>query len=258
MPRILITNDDGIHYRGIVALERALQPLGETIVVAPSHEMSAASRAITLSRPLRMDKIDESHYSVDGTPVDCVTLAMAKILPDNPPDIIVSGINQGANMGDDVLYSGTVAGAAEAIIYGLPGVAFSLQGRGELNFGPAADFAARIVEKVLAESLPERTILNINIPRGVIRGVRMTRQGNKIVRTRIMEGIDPRGRKYYWIGEEHTTWNHEDGTDYQAVQDGYISITPLQSNLTNYAALSAAGSWNSLTYEYQPLESQAS
>jgi 5'-nucleotidase len=258
MPRILITNDDGIHSPGIISLERQLRPLGEITVVAPSHEMSAASRAITLTRPLRIDKIDEHHYSVDGTPVDCVTLAMAKILTDHPPDLIVSGINRGANLGDDVLYSGTVAGAAEAIIYGLPGVAFSLQGRGELNFEPAAEFAARMVHKVLHEGLPERTVLNINIPQGDIRGVRWTRQGNKIVRTRIMEGSDPRGRKYYWIGEEVIAWNHEDGTDYQAIRDGYISITPLQSNLTNFAVLSAAASWNSLTYEYQPLESQAS
>lgn len=255
MPRILITNDDGIYSPGIISLQRQLQPLGEIIVVAPSHEMSAASRAITLSRPLRIDQIDEHHYSVDGTPVDCVTLAMAKILTDGRPDLIVSGINRGANLGDDVLYSGTVAGAAEAIIYGLPGLAFSLQGRGELNFEPAAEFAALMVRKVLKEGLPERTVLNINIPQGTIRGIRWTRQGNKVAHTRIMEGSDPRGRKYYWIGEEVITWDHEDGTDFQAISQGYISITPLQSNLTNFAALSAmAASWKSLTYEYQPLE----
>jgi len=256
MPRILITNDDGIHSLGIISLEHQLRPLGPITVVAPSHEMSAASRAITLTRPLRIDKIDDQHYSVDGTPVDCVTLAMAKILADHPPDLIVSGINRGANLGDDVLYSGTVAGAAEAIIYGIPGLAFSLQGRGELDFSPAAEFAALLVQKVLDEGLPERTVLNINIPQGAIRGVRWTRQGDKIVRTRIMEGSDPRGRNYYWIGEEVSAWNHEEGTDYRAIRDGYISITPLHSNLTNYAMLSAAAAWNSLTYEYQPRERQ--
>lgn len=247
MPRILITNDDGIHYQGIRALERALMPLGDIYVVAPSHEMSAASRAITLGRPLRIDRIDAHHYAVDGTPVDCVTLAINVIL-DSLPDLIVSGINQGANLGDDVLYSGTVAGAAEAIVYGLPGVAFSLQGRGELDFTPAAAFATILVQKVLQDGLPERTMLNVNIPRKAIRGVRVTRQGNKVIQTRITEGLDPRGRKYYWIGEDKSTWNPEAGTDYQAILDGYISITPLQNDLTNAAALSLFKSWDSLPY----------
>lgn len=256
MPRILLTNDDGIHHRGIVALEKSLQPLGEIVVVAPTHEMSAASRAITLSRPLRIDQIDDTHFAVDGTPVDCVTLAMNKILVGAPPDIIVSGINQGANLGDDVLYSGTVAGAAEAIAYGLPGVAISVEGRGETDFEPAARFAAVAVEKVLREGLPERTVLNINVPRGPIRGVRVTRQGIKVIRTRILEGLDPRGRKYYWIGEELSFWDEQRGTDYQAVRDGYISVTPLQTDLTNDKALSMAAAWNSLSYEDQRRQSQ--
>jgi 5'-nucleotidase len=140
----------------------------------------------------------------------------------------------------------------EAISYGLPGIAFSLVGRGELDFGPAADFAVTATAKVLQEGLPERTILNVNVPRGPIQGVRVTRQGIKNVRTRIIEGTDPRGRQYYWIGEELSTWNHEDGTDYEALRDGYISVTPLQCNLTNDDAFAEIQSWNSSVYELQP------
>jgi 5'-nucleotidase len=252
MPRILITNDDGIHSEGLGILDERLRQLGEVVVVAPSHEMSAASRALTLTRPLRIVKIDESHYAVDGTPADCVTLAMNKILDGRPPDIVVSGINRGGNLGDDVFYSGTVAGAMEAIIYGLPGVAFSLIGRGQFDFGPAADFAVAAVAKILRDGLPERTVLNINLPRDPIRGVRLTRQGIKVVRTKIIEGTDPRGRQYYWIGEELAIWNHAEGTDYQAIRDGYISVTPLQSNLTNEEAFSQIESWNALSYDLQP------
>jgi 5'-nucleotidase len=251
MPRILITNDDGIHSEGIGALEKQLCQVGEVIVVAPSHEMSAASRALTLTRPLRIDKIDESHYAVDGTPADCVTIAMNKILTGRLPDIVVSGINRGGNLGDDVFYSGTVAGAMEAVVYGLPGIAISLLGRGEFDFGPAADFAVFAISKILREGLPERTVLNVNVPQGPIRGVRLTHQGVKIVHTRIIEGTDPRGRKYYWIGEELSTWDAIDGTDYQAIRDGCISVTPLQSNLTNHDAFSELESWNTSVCEPQ-------
>jgi 5'-nucleotidase len=246
MPRILITNDDGIHSQGIRKLEEALRAIGEVIVVAPSHEMSAASHALTLGRPLRIDRIDEYHFAVDGTPVDCVTLAMGEILREAPPDIIVSGINHGGNLGDDVLYSGTVAGAMEALVYSLPGVAISQVGRGEVDFEPAAHFAAILVRRILAEGLPERTVLNVNIPRGPIRGVRLTHQGTRVARIRIHPGVDPRGRRYYWIGEEHAEWNHEEMSDYEAVREGYISITPLHNNLTNFRALEQLHTWAAL------------
>jgi 5'-nucleotidase len=249
MPKILITNDDGIHADGIRALEAALRELGSVIVVAPSHEVSAASHALTLGRPLRIDRIDETHYAVDGTPTDCITLAMCKIITDEWPSLIVSGINHGGNLGDDVLYSGTVAGALEAIVYGLPGIAVSQVGRGTYDFGPAAHFALLAARKVLQEGLPERTVLNINVPRGPIRGVRLTHQGTKIVRTRIHEGVDPRGREYYWIGEEHSTWNHEEMSDYEAIRDGFISVTPLQNNLTNFRVLDELQSWNVLSHD---------
>jgi 5'-nucleotidase len=237
MTKILVTNDDGIHSEGIVALELALEQVGDVITVAPAHEMSAASHSLTLSRPLRIDKIDDRHYSVDGTPADCVTLAMNKIITGGPPDIVVSGINKGGNLGDDVTYSGTVAGALEAAIYGLPGIAVSLVQRVDFEFGPAAEFAAELTRRVVSDSLPKGTLLNVNVPPGTIRGVRVTRQGNKIIKPTVIEGTDPRQRKYYWIGEESFTWNEEEGTDYQALRQGFVSITPLRSDLTDYRVL---------------------
>lgn len=249
MPRILITNDDGIHSEGIRKLEEKLRQVGDVIVVAPSHEMSAASHALTLGRPLRIDRIDDRHFAVDGTPVDCVTLALCTILRQAPPDIIVSGINQGGNLGDDVLYSGTVAGAMEALVYGLPGIALSQVGRGEVDFEPAAQFAVSLVRKVLTQGLPERTVLNVNVPRGPIRGVRLTHQGTRVARIRIHEGVDPRGRTYYWIGEEHAEWDHDEMSDYEAIREGYISITPLHNNMTNFRALEDLRSWVALADE---------
>src|SRR5881394_4241158 len=204
MIRILITNDDGIHSEGIAALESAMSELGEVYIVAPESEMSGASHSLTLSRPLRIRQIDERHWTVDGTPTDCVTLALNKILPpDEMPDICASGINHGGNLGDDATYSGTVAGALEATILGIPGLAFSLVAREHFDFHEAAQFAVVAVRKVLAEGLPEGTLLNINIPAKEIKGVRVTRQGIKNARPVISEHIDPRGKPYFWIGEEY-------------------------------------------------------
>ena len=237
MPKILVTNDDGIHSAGIIALAEALEAVGEVLVVAPAHEMSAASHSLTLMRPLRIEEIDSHHYSVDGTPTDCVTLAMSHLFKDDLPDIVVSGINMGGNLGDDVTYSGTVAGALEASIYGLPGIAVSLVQRTNFDFAPAAAFATELARRVLGDGLPRGTLLNVNIPPGPIRGIRVTRQGAKIIRPNVIEGTDPRQRKYYWIGEESLTWNEEAGTDYEALRHGFASITPLRSDLTDYRAL---------------------
>lgn len=237
MPKILITNDDGIHSEGIVALEAALSKVGEVVTVAPAHEMSAASHSLTLFRPLRIDRVDEHHYSVDGTPTDCVTLAMNLLLKEELPELVVSGINRGGNLGDDVTYSGTVAGALEGSIYGVPGIAVSLVTRVDFDFGPAAEFAADLAGRVLNGGLPRGTMLNVNVPPGPIQGVRVTRQGTKIIRPTIIEGIDPRQRKYYWIGEEAVTWSEEEGTDYQALRHGLVSITPLRNDLTDYRTL---------------------
>ncbi len=237
MPKILVTNDDGIHSAGIIALAEALETLGEVVVVAPAHEMSAASHSLTLTRPLRIERIDQHHFSVDGTPTDCVTLAMNHLLKDDPPAIVVSGINKGGNLGEDVTYSGTVAGALEASIYGLPGIAVSLVQRTDFDFGPAAEFAAELARRVLGNGLPRGTLLNVNVPPGPIRGVRVTRQGTKNVRPNIIEGTDPRQRKYYWIGEESLAWNEEAGTDYAALGHGLVSITPLRTDMTDYRVL---------------------
>lgn len=237
MPRILVTNDDGVHSPGIVALAEALEAIGEVTVVAPAHEMSAASHSLTLTRPLRIDRIDDRHYSVDGTPTDCITLAMNHLLKEELPDIVVSGINKGGNLGDDVTYSGTVAGALEASIYGLPGIAVSLVQRIDFDFRHAAEFAAELARRVLDDGLPQGTLLNVNIPPGPIRGTRVTRQGTKVIRPNIIEGTDPRQRKYYWIGEESLIWNEEAGTDYEALRHGLVSITPLRTDLTDHRAL---------------------
>ena len=247
MTRILLTNDDGIHSEGLVKLEQALQEVGEVFVVAPAAEMSGASHSLTLGRPLRIRQIDNHHWTVDGTPTDCVTLALHKILQDDQlPHLCVSGINHGGNLGDDATYSGTVAGALEATILGVPGIAVSLVARENFNFTDAARFALLAVRKILSEGLPEGTLLNMNVPPGEIKGVKVTRQGIKNARPVISEHIDPRGKPYFWIGEQYFRSNAEDGTDYRAIEDGYVSITPLKSDMTDHEAMTQIGSWNYL------------
>jgi len=244
MARILVTNDDGIYSEGIAALAQALEAIGEVTVVAPASEQSAAAHSLTLSRPLRIRQLDARHYSVDGTPTDCVTLALTNILAERLPDIVVSGINYGANLGDDVTYSGTVAGALEASVFNLPGIAVSLATRTDFAFAQAAAFAAELTRKVLAEGLPEGTVLNVNVPPGEVRGSRMTHQGIKIAQSAIIEGVDPRGRSYYWIGEKQPSWRQEEGSDYAAIEQGLVSITPLRTDMTDYRALEKLRRWN--------------
>jgi 5'-nucleotidase len=248
MTRILLTNDDGIHSQGLIKLEEALKEVGDVYVVAPASEMSGASHSLTLARPLRIRQIDERHWTVDGTPTDCVTLALNKILPDaERPDICASGINHGGNLGDDATYSGTVAGALEATILGVPGIALSLVAREKFDFTEAAKFGVTAVRKVLAEGLPEGTLLNINLPPGAIKGVRVTRQGLKNARPVISEHIDPRGKAYFWIGEEYFPTSSAEGTDFQALEQGYVSVTPLKSDMTDHHALTAIETWNYLS-----------
>ena len=245
MTRILLTNDDGIYSDGLIKLEEALREVGEVYTVAPASEMSGASHSLTLARPLRIRRIDDRHWTVDGTPTDCVTLALNKILgPEELPNICVSGINHGGNLGDDATYSGTVAGALEATILGVPGLAFSLVARENFDFTEAARFAVTAVRKALTERLPEGTLLNINIPPGAIKGVRVTRQGLKNARPVISEHIDPRGKPYFWIGEEYFSSDREDGTDYHAIEQGFVSVTPLRSDMTDHRALTAIDTWN--------------
>jgi 5'-nucleotidase len=247
MTRILVTNDDGIHSDGLIKLEEALKQIGDVYVVAPAAEMSGASHSLTLARPLRIRQLDNRHWAIDGTPTDCVTLALNKILTDQErPDICVSGINHGGNLGDDATYSGTVAGALEATILGVPGIAISLVARDNFNFADSAAFAVVAARKVLEEGLPEGTLLNINLPPGEIKGVKVTRQGIKNARPVITEHIDPRGKPYFWIGEEYFSTNSAEGTDYYAIELGYVSVTPIRSDMTDHQAITAIETWNYL------------
>jgi len=244
-PRILITNDDGYNADGILALERGLREIGDVYMVAPEAEMSGASHSLTLARPLRIRQIDDRHWTVDGTPTDCVTLALNRILPEEErPHICCSGINHGANLGDDATYSGTVAGAMEAAILGVPGLAFSLAAWSNHDFTESVKTAIEVTQKALEEGLPQGTLLNVNVPKGVAKGIRITKQGFKSARPVISEHIDPRGKLYYWIGEERTGFRAEGGTDFEAIDEGYVSVTPMRSDLTNHLAIDELEAWN--------------
>lgn len=243
-PRILITNDDGIHSEGIEALEAAMNEIGEVYVVAPESEMSGASHSLTLARPLRIRQIDSRHWTIDGTPTDCVTLALNRILSNGElPAICVSGINHGANLGDDATYSGTVAGAMEATILGVPGIAFSLVATRSHDFTESARIAIEVTRKALVDGIPEWTLLNVNIPKGVPNGIRVTRQGFKEARPVISEHIDPRGKPYYWIGEVREGFRAAGGTDFEAIDEGFVSVTPMRTDLTNHGALEGMKDW---------------
>ncbi|MBI4885593.1 MAG: 5'/3'-nucleotidase SurE [Acidobacteria bacterium] len=237
MPRILVTNDDGVHSEGIHALADALGSLGEVTVVAPMQEASAIGHALTLRRPLRLERVRQGVYAVDGTPTDCINVAVAHVL-DGKADLIVSGINKGWNLGDDVTYSGTVSGALEGALLGIPSVAISTQNRqSQFEFAPAARAAATIAEAILERGMPKFTLLNVNVPFGANKGFRATVQARRNHVTVVNKRIDPRDRAYYWIEEGENAWEPHDRSDYQAVRDGYISITPLQPDMTAHEAL---------------------
>jgi len=240
--RILITNDDGIHAEGLKALERSLASLGEVTVVAPDREMSATSQSISVHLPLRVYAFDERHYAVTGTPADAVILAIYRLLPAKP-DLVISGINPGGNLGENVVYSGTVAAAMEAASHGVPAFAISLATRKYLDFSSAAGFAARLAAKVLEEGLPPGVMLNVNVPRGEFRGVRITRQSQKISQNLVHEKQDPRGRPYYWLDETARLETAEPDSDYAAIRAHEISITPLEVDRTAYASLDQLSRW---------------
>ena len=251
MKRILVTNDDGVHSDGIHALASALARLGEVIVVAPHIEASAIGHALTLRRPLRMEQLRDGVYEVDGTPTDCVNVALTQLYA-SPPDLVVSGINKGYNLGDDVTYSGTVSGALEGALLGIPSIAVSLERTPEYDFTGAADAAASIAKAVLDRGLPGRTFININVPSGTPRGVRVTVQAKRNHLTVVAEREDPRGRSYYWIEEGQNDWEPHDRSDYQAVRDGFMSLTPLQPDLTDYnslALLDELSAWKEVEVE---------
>lgn len=238
--RILIANDDGIASPGLAALAEAMEPLGEVWVAAPEQDQSAAGHALSLQRPLRIRKARERWYAIDGTPADCVYMGIHHLLRERHPVLVVSGINLGANLANDVIYSGTVAAAMEGAMFGIPSIAFSLVSRGKpVDLGPAAAFARQLARSVLESGLSPRTLLNVNVPGHVSpRGWAVTRLGRHAYENAVIEKTDPRGRRYYWIGGSEYAHEPIPGSDCTAVLDeACISVTPLMLDVTDGALL---------------------
>lgn len=241
---ILVTNDDGIHSPGLVALAERLTALGRVVVVAPDRERSAVGHSLTLHSPLRAEEIRSGYFAVDGTPTDCVNLGIHGLLKERPA-LVVSGINKGANMGDDITYSGTVSAAMEATLMGVPAFAVSLAGTSftAADFSVGAEFSLRLARMVMQQNLPPDTFLNVNIPAGNPVGVQLTRQGKRTYSDAIVAKTDPRGRLYYWIGGGELGFENAPGTDFHAVHAGAISVTPLHLDLTNYRSFDSLAAW---------------
>ncbi|HKJ15641.1 MAG TPA: 5'/3'-nucleotidase SurE [Desulfobulbales bacterium] len=237
---IMLTNDDGVHAPGLKILFQQSLDLGKTVIVAPEHDNSAASHSLTMSRPLRVREIAENIYTINGTPTDCVTIGIGKILPQKP-DLVISGINPGPNLGDDVSYSGTVSAAIESTMLGIPSIAVSLAAESEpLHYGTAAAFVARMAKIILEKGLPKDTLLNVNVPNTAsegIEGVAFTRRGRRLYDDAIKETFDPWGRKHYWIGGGTPSFDAGEDTDSAAISVNKISITPMHLDPTNYEAL---------------------
>lgn len=244
--KILITNDDGIYAPGITALADALSQVAEIAVVAPDRERSAVSHSLTLHHPLRAVKLAPGRYSVDGTPTDCVNLGIHSLI-DFQPDLVVSGINRGANLGDDVTYSGTVAAAMEATLMGIPAFAISLATLDDgADYCDAARFAAKLATILHDKRLPKDTFLNVNVPVSpdiLSFAPQVTVQGKRRYEGSIVDKIDPRGRSYYWIGTADLDFHDIEGSDYAAVKRGHISITPLHLDMTNHGSIPFFNSW---------------
>jgi 5'-nucleotidase len=236
-PRILVTNDDGIFSEGIERLAAALADVGEVYTVAPDQERSAAGHSLTLHSPLRAKLVGERRWSVDGTPTDCVNWGVLHLLKELRPQLLVSGINLGLNLGDDVTYSGTVSAAFEGTLIGIPSVAISQEIETGFTFDAAADFARRLASRLLTQGLPPGTLVNVNVPAGEARGVRVVRLGKRRYGELVVEKEDPRGRPYYWIGSTIPVGEPEEGTDITAVAEKFISMTPLHLDLTAYQAI---------------------
>jgi 5'-nucleotidase len=236
---ILLSNDDGIHSEGLTALEESVRHVGEIYTVAPDRAQSSMSHALTLHRPLRVHDLGARRLSVDGTPVDCVKLALTGLLPVRP-ELVISGINKGPNLGDDIIYSGTVSAAIEGALLGTPAIAVSLVTFKDFDFRAAAEFTATLIQRIAERDIPPKTLLNVNvppIPKRDLKGWRVTRMGKRHYSENIVERVDPRGVKYYWIGGDDLGFSNDDGTDCQTVHEGYISVTPLQVDLTDYKLL---------------------
>ena len=253
-PYILVTNDDGIHAEGIAALAAALKKRYNVVVIAPDREQSAVAHSVTMHHPIRARKLEEDVIVIDGTPTDCVMFGVLGFL-ERKPDLIVSGINNGPNMGDDVTYSGTVSAALEATLLKIPGFAISLNktikrlhlDNGIHHFASAAEVAVKISEEILQSGLPSKTFLNVNVPDipfESIEGYEVTRLGKRVYNDRIIRRTDPMGRDYYWIGGEEPTWVSEPGTDFFALERDYVSVTPLRYDLTATDAINELQDWN--------------
>jgi 5'-nucleotidase len=249
---ILVTNDDGVQAPGLLALAQEMRKLGRVTVFAPDHNWSASGHVKTMDRPLRVRETTladgSAAFMSDGAPSDCVALPMLGLT--DPIDIVISGINPNANIGHDVTYSGTVTAAMEAVINGVKGIAVSLHSpegfKGQLDYSTAALVARRVAEKVMSDGLPEGVVLNVNVPylkENELKGYMVTRQGLRVYRDALDERIDPRGKPYYWIGGEAPTGVDEPGTDFGALTAGYVSITPLQLDLTHYKAMDVLKKW---------------
>lgn len=243
--RILLSNDDGYLAPGLAALARALTPLAHLDVVAPERDRSGASNSLTLDRPLHVHQGENGFLFVDGTPTDCVHLAITGLMA-HMPDMVISGINRGANLGDDVLYSGTVAAAMEARFLGVPAIAISLVGKEAVNFETAARVAVRLVQQLVNDPLPADTILNVNVPDlpyEAVSGFEATRLGHRHKAEPVIRATDPHGRPVYWIGPSGPEADAGPGTDFYAIRRHAVSITPLHVDLTRYAALEQVASW---------------
>lgn len=244
--RILITNDDGIFAPALLRLREVLKPLGEVTVIAPDRNQSATSHSLTLHRPFRIREHEAGVYSVDGTPTDCVVAAWYGLL-EQPPELVVSGINHGPNMGEDVFYSGTVAAAIEGALQGAMAIAASLVTRELTDYAEPAAFIGRLARRVVEERMPRRSLLNVNIPHRPweeIRGVQITRLGSRVYRDTLIRKVDPRGQDYYWIGGEDPIWEPQEGTDFHAVNTGFVSVTPMRLDLTDEPAIGGVRGWN--------------
>ena len=238
--KILLSNDDGYLAPGLIALARALQAFAEVTVVAPDTNRSGASNALTLDRPLRLERADNGFYYVNGTPSDCIHIALTALMS-SPPDLIVSGLNQGQNMGDDTLYSGTVAAATEGYLFGIPAIAFSQVDKGWTFLEDAVQAAVALI-RCEFPSLPRPFLLNVNIPNcayAQLKGHRVVRLGKRHMSEPVIKAFDPSGRAVYWIGPAGSAKDASEGTDFHAVAQGYIAITPLQVDLSNVPQLSA-------------------
>ncbi|HJU06308.1 MAG TPA: 5'/3'-nucleotidase SurE [Nitrospiraceae bacterium] len=243
-----MTNDDGITAPGLHALAAIMKKVGTVYVVAPERERGAVGHSLTLHKPLRINRVGTRMFSVNGTPSDCVTLAVKRVLP-APPALVISGINRGVNLGDDVTYSGTVSAALEGTLLGLPSVAISQEGKARFLFQAAAVYALRVARAVLHYGLPDETLLNVNVPNrrlAAIAGVRITSLSRRHFVDPVVEKVDPRGRTYYWIAGTRVSRKRQKSSDYEAVRRGMVSVTPLHVDMTHYEAMGLLQNWENL------------